>query len=135
MANFGKTSAARLATCHPDLQRLFNEVVKNYDCSILQGIRSKEEQDEYFRTGRSKVQYPNSKHNSNPSMAVDVAPYFKTAPHIRWEDKEAFYLFAGYIFGIAAQLGIKLRWGGNWDMDDELHDQTFMDLPHFELVE
>jgi peptidoglycan L-alanyl-D-glutamate endopeptidase CwlK len=135
MSKFGKTSAARLATCHPKLQELFNEVVKNYDCSILQGERTKEEQDEYFRTGRSKVQYPNSKHNSSPSMAADVAPYFKESPHIRWEDKSKFYHFGGYVLGVADQLGIKIRWGGNWDMDDELHDQTFMDLPHFELVE
>jgi len=135
MSSFGKSSADKLATCHPDLQRLFNEVVKHYDCTILQGERTKEEQDEFFRTGRSKVQYPNSKHNSHPSMAVDVAPYFKEAPHIRWEDKEKFYHFAGYVQGVADQLGIKIRFGGNWDMDDELHDQTFMDLPHYELIE
>jgi len=135
MPKFGKTSAARLATCHPDLQSLFNEVVKNYDCSVLQGERTKEEQDEYFRTGRSKVQYPNSKHNSSPSMAVDVAPYFKNAPHIRWEDKAKFYHFAGYVQCMADQLGIKIRFGGNWDMDDEFHDQSFHDLPHYELVE
>lgn len=135
MPAFGKISKERLSTCHPDLQRLFEEVVKNYDCTILQGHRTKEEQDEYFRTGRSKVQYPNSKHNKMPSMAVDVAPYFKEQPHVRWENKEKFYHFAGYVQGVADQLGIKIRWGGNWDMDDELLDQTFFDLPHFELVD
>jgi peptidoglycan L-alanyl-D-glutamate endopeptidase CwlK len=36
--------------------------------------------------------------------------------------------------GIAAKMGIKIRWGGDWDRDEELHDQTFFDLPHFELI-
>jgi len=128
MPKFGKTSADRLATCHPDLQKLFNEVVKNYDCSVLQGIRPKEEQDEYFRTGRSKVQYPNSKHNSDPSMAADVAPY-----PIDWNNTNRFYHFAGYVIATADQLGIKLRWGGDWDSDKDFSDQNFNDLPHFEI--
>lgn len=130
MPSFGKSSTERLATCHPKLQELFNEVVKNYDCSILQGTRSKEEQDEYYRTGRSKVQYPNSKHNSMPSNAVDVAPY-----PIDWENTNRFYHFAGYVNGVAEQLGITLRWGGDWDSDKDFSDQTFNDLPHFEIKE
>ena len=128
MPKFGKTSTDRLATCHPKLQELFNEVIKNYDCSILQGERTKEEQDEYFRTGRSKVQYPNSKHNSSPSMAVDVAPY-----PIDWQNTNRFYHFAGYVEGVARSMGVELRWGGDWDSDKDFSDQTFNDLPHFEI--
>jgi len=131
MPKFGKTSTARLATCHPDLQRLFNEVIKNYDCSILQGVRSKEEQDEYFfgTPQRSKVQWPNSKHNKTPSMAVDVAPY-----PIDWDNTNRFYHFAGYVLATADQMGIKIRFGGDWDSDKDFSDQTFNDLPHFELI-
>ncbi len=128
MPKFGSRSRSKLETCHEDLQKVFNEVIKHFDCSILEGTRPKEVQDEYYRTGKSKVKYPNSKHNSNPSRAVDVAPY-----PIDWNDKERFYFFAGYVKGVASQMGIELRWGGDWDSDNELHDQTFMDLPHFEL--
>jgi peptidoglycan L-alanyl-D-glutamate endopeptidase CwlK len=33
-------------------------------------------------------------------------------------------------------LGVKLRWGGNWDRDGEpVTDQDFQDLVHFELAE
>lgn len=138
MPKFGKTSNARLATCHPDLQLVFNEVIKHVDCSIIQGVRSKEDQDEYFRTGKSKLKWPNSKHNvlkpGDLSRAVDVAPYLKNKPHIRWDEKEVWYYFAGFVMSVAAANDIKLRWGGNWDCDDEFRDNSFMDLPHFELL-
>jgi peptidoglycan L-alanyl-D-glutamate endopeptidase CwlK len=135
MPSFGKVSMDRLNTCHPKLIELFQEVVKHYDCIILCGNRSKDEQDEAYRTGKSKLAFPKSKHNSLPSMAVDVAPYFAAAPNVRWNDKESFYHFSGFVFGIAAAKGIKLRWGGDWDSDKDLKDQNFFDLPHFELDE
>ena len=128
MPRFGSRSRSKLETCHEDLQKVFNEVIKHFDCTILEGTRPKELQDEYYRTGKSKVKYPNSKHNSSPSRAVDVAPY-----PIKWQDTDRFYFFAGYVKGIASQMGIELRWGGDWDSDTEVGDQTFMDLPHFEL--
>ncbi|MFK5892320.1 MAG: M15 family peptidase [Pseudomonadota bacterium] len=130
MPTFGKSSASRLATCHPNLQELFNEVIKNYDCSILQGTRSKEEQDEYFRTGKSKVQYPNSKHNHSPSLAVDVVPY-----PIDWNDWNRFYHFTGYVKGVADKLGIDIRSGIDWDSDNDFSDQSWIDAPHFEVKE
>ena len=133
MPKFGQRSASNLATAHPDLQRLFNEVIKTYDCTILCGYRNEEDQNKAYHEGRSKIKYPNGKHNKQPSEAVDVAPWFAEKPNIRWEDKEKFYHFAGYVQAVADQLNIKIRWGGNWDSDDELHDQTFFDLPHFEL--
>jgi peptidoglycan LD-endopeptidase CwlK len=134
MPKFGQKSLITLATCHPKLQMLFNKVVEEYNCTVLEGFRTGERQDELYRTGMSKLKFPNSKHNQQPSIAVDVAPYFSEAPHIRWNDKESFYHFGGYVKGVASQMGIKIRWGGDWDGDNDLHDQSFMDLPHFELV-
>ena len=75
MAEFSQKSLARLGTCHGDLQRLFMEVVKTHDCSVLCGHRGKDEQDEAYALGHSKAQWPDSKHNSLPSHAVDVAPW------------------------------------------------------------
>ena len=68
-------------------------------------------------------------------MATDVAPWFEEKPHIRWLDTKSFYHFAGFVLGIAASMGFELRWGGDWDMDNDLHDQSFMDLVHFEIKE
>lgn len=76
MAKFGTTSMTRLYSCHQDLQIIFSEVVKERDCSILCGHRPEDEQRAAFSAGLSKLQFPDSKHNKVPSMAVDAAPYF-----------------------------------------------------------
>jgi len=130
MPKFGKVSKKNLSTCCDDLQRLFNEVIKYYDCKVICGSRSKKEQDKAYYGGRSKVQWPNSKHNGTPSMAADVVPY-----PIDWEELRRFYMFVGIVRGVAAMLGIKIRCGADWDGDMEVKDQNFHDLPHFELVE
>jgi peptidoglycan L-alanyl-D-glutamate endopeptidase CwlK len=77
MPKFSRISKKRLETCDIRLQNIFNEVVKTYDCSILCGYRTKQEQNNAFNKGRSKLKYPHSKHNKYPSKAVDVAPYYK----------------------------------------------------------
>lgn len=135
MPRYSETSRARLATCHPDLQVIFNEVVQHFDNTIVCGHRPKSDQDKAVREGKSQVQWPNSRHNSDPSMAVDAVPY-----PIDWNDRERMTLFAGYVQGVADQLfdlgqiNHRVRWGGDWDRDTEVNDNRFDDLPHFELV-
>ena len=133
MTNFSKTSKDKLAECHPKLQALFNEVIRYYDCSIIVGHRGEAQQNQAFIENRSKLKYPQSKHNSMPSRAVDAVPWFKTPPHIRWDDREKFYHFGGFVQAVAAEMGIDIRWGGDWNCNFDLNDQTFFDLPHFEL--
>lgn len=158
MPKFGRTSTTRLNTCHPLLQELFREVVKEYDCSILEGARSKERQKMLVASGKSKTM--NSKHipKNGVSWAVDVVPY-----PIAWGDKEQkelltamterntedlnrllleyrlvfarFYHFAGYVKGVADNMGIQIRSGLDWDGDNDLSDNSFIDCPHFELLE
>ena len=130
MPSYSKASASKLATCHPDIQKVFNEVVKYFDNTILVGHRTKEEQDKAVREHKSQTPWPTSKHNSTPSHAVDVAPY-----PIDFNDVRRYYLFAGFVLGTAKQMGINLRWGGDWDMDTQVKDNHFNDLGHFELHE
>ena len=129
MARFGKTSTERLGTCEKDLQLLFKEVVKGFDCSIVCGHRGEKDQNEAYKRGNSKVKYPRGRHNAKPSRAVDVAPY-----PIDWTDRDRFHYFAGYVKGVASQMGIKILWGGDWDNDTDLKDNAFDDLVHFELI-
>lgn len=131
MNKFSKKSKEKLDTCHPDLRRLFNEVIKHYDCTIICGHRGKEEQDEAVRSGHSKVSWPNSKHNQLLSLAADVVPY----PLKSWNDREPFVHFAGFVQGLSVSMGIKIRWGGDFNMNNNLKDQSFHDLPHFELID
>lgn len=130
MPRFGNASRRNLQTCDVKLQRIFEEVVKHLDCTVLCGHRGQKEQDEAYKSGRSKVKWPDGKHNSNPSRAVDVAPY-----PIDWSDTARFYYFAGYVMNEARNQGIKLRFGGDWDSDTEVSDESFRDLVHFELME
>lgn len=39
--------------------------------------------------------------------------------------------------GTADQIGLtgRIRWGGDWDRDHDVKDQTFNDLVHFEVVD
>lgn len=135
MPKFGTRSRANLESCHIDLQVIFNEVIKSFDCSVLAGFRDQIEQNSLYRKGFSKVPWPLSKHNKSPSMAADVAPYPYDAI-----DTARFRYFAGFVMGTAEQLlkqgkiSHRVRWGGDWDSDTEVSDNKFNDLAHFELV-
>ena len=130
MPKFGTASAARLATCDQRLQDLFNEVIKYFDCTIIEGHRGEAAQHLAFVTGKSKLDWQNGRHNSKPSKAVDVSPF-----PVDWSDSKRFYYFAGYVKGVAAKMGLKIRWGGDWDQDTEVKDNTFNDLVHFEVLD
>ena len=125
---FGRKSKERLNTCDSNLQKVFNEVIKHVDCSILEGHRNKDRQNRLYEEGKTKVKYPNGRHNRQPSSAVDVTPY-----PVDWKDRERQTLFAGFVIGVASQMDINLRWGGDWDQDFQVTDNRFDDFPHFEL--
>ena len=119
MYKYGSRSKQRLSTCHPDIQKVFNEAIKHMDITILCGERGEEEQQKAFESGNSKVQYPNSKHNTSPSIAIDASTYPYTT------DVDTLKEMCWLIVGIAAGMGIKLRSGGlEWGWD----------YYHFELM-
>ena len=135
MPRYSNKSKERLASCDERLQDVFNEVINYVDCSILEGHRSKERQNKLYDENRTKVKYPNGRHNSSPSKAVDVTPY-----PVDWKDRERQTLFAGFVIGIGRSMGYNIRWGGNWDMYEEngrweVEDNRFDDFPHFEIRE
>ena len=128
MPKFGSRSNSRLSTCDEDLQELFKEVVKIFDCTVLCGHRGEKEQNEAYDRGNSKVRFPDGRHNAQPSNAVDVTPYA-----VDCEDLDRMNYFAGIVKGIAYIKGIPIRWGGDWNDNTDLKDNSFDDLPHFEL--
>jgi peptidoglycan L-alanyl-D-glutamate endopeptidase CwlK len=137
MPAFSSISFSKLATCHVDLQTIFYEVIKHFDCTILEGHRNQEQQDADFEAGRSKLKWPNGKHNSTPSNAVDACFY----PVPGWDMIEDFIYFGGMVMGIAAKLKSEgkvshgLRYGGNWKGDNKPGEQVSLkDYVHFELI-
>lgn len=140
MPTFSKRSRENLDTCHRDIQRLFIEVVKIFDCSIDCGHRPESEQDYVFKQGRSTKRWPDSTHNEIPSKGVDAIPFpiiwpdKRNRPNDYVKDLGRFYMFDGYVLGIASQMGIEIISGSDWDRDFNLLDQRFDDLPHFQLI-
>ena len=128
MPRFSQTSKSRLYTCDKRLVKLFKKVVKEFDCTIIEGHRGQKKQDEAYNRGNSKLKFPNGRHNKSPSFAVDVAPY-----PVDWKDRDRFHYFAGYVLGIANSLDLNIRWGGDWNQDTHTRDNKFDDLVHFEI--
>jgi len=114
MPQFSKRSMDKLNTCDTDLIRLFLEVVKHRDCTILEGHRNKEDQNKYYAEGKSRLKWPDSKHNRFPSRGVDVIFYPFSEPD--WDDREEFMFFRGIVYGIASQMGITLNKTISWDL-------------------
>lgn len=136
MPKFSQESFSKLSTCHADLQALFYDVIKYVDCTILEGHRNEIEQNIAFKSGHSKIEWPNGKHNQQPSLAVDVIMY-----PIDFDNVHKAYWFAGYVLGIAQKLKDEgrithgIRWGGSWDGLGELNSPGQLDdLVHFELI-
>ena len=124
MPRFGKRSKQRLKGVDTKLVNVLNELVKIMEVTIIEGLRSQERQNELVAKGASKTKY--SKHIQG--KAVDVAPY-----PIDWKDRDRFHYMGGMVRGIGQQLGVNIRWGGDWDSDGETKDNSFDDLVHVEI--
>ena len=118
--SFGTKSSERLSQVHPDLQRVFNEAIKDspLDFSITEGLRTKERQKALFDAGKSQTM--NSRHITG--KAVDIA-VIKDG-EVTWDAK--YYIpVIDHIKKIAKSMDIPIVSGGDWI--------TFKDYPHIEL--
>ena len=144
MPKYSRTSKANLSGAHRDLQAVFKEIIKFYDCSILFGYRSPAEQFKIWQNGRTirggryvKIgpvstycdgyKRP-SKHNARPSDAIDARPY----PYPRNAEKRdrEFWYFAGVFMATAeamrkaGKIRSRFEWGGRWrKLYDPFHFQ------------
>lgn len=133
MNQWGDRSLQVRATLDKRLQKVVDALLQHMDVTLISGYRSKATQNELFREGKSKLQYPQSKHNRYPSIAVDIQPY--PYPTVERELWAALGYMAGLATIIGERYGVELRWGGDWDMDGDLSDNDFDDLFHLEIVE
>lgn len=132
MYKFSKRSLKNLSECDDRLQIIAKEAIKRIDFTVIDGMRTQEEAEENRKKGTSWTN--KSKHCLNPSKAFDYTPY----PFISWEDLKGFEEIAKILLQVAKELGIKARWGGDWNMNDRYDDEIergSYDGGHFELME
>jgi peptidoglycan LD-endopeptidase CwlK len=122
-----ESSLKKLSTCHAKLMALAHAVDDVYPIQVTCGHRNKEDQEEAFKKGTSKVHFPNSKHNSLPSLAMDIVPDPDHNPKtIEWNDIKEFQKMLLVVEQKADELGIKIRLGRDF--------KKLKDYPHVELA-
>ena len=138
---FSTHSKEALLSCHTDLQLIAEASLQRtqVDFAVVEGHRSIARQKLLYEAGKSKIDgvSKKGKHNYSPSLAFDICAIVRGKAS--WRECYLAYL-GGVITATAAELLVKhkikhcLRWGGNWDGDGEIiTDQSFIDMPHFEL--
>jgi len=156
MYSFGKSSTACLTTCEPLLVAVATRALGYgvMDFGIVYGYRGERLQNRLNRDGASKVVYPDSYHNKNPSQALDAVPYVPGIGRITGHPtqiwgiaasthksqkvvgQQVFAMFgrmAGLFEAASKELDIPITWGNDWDSDGSVFDTGFADLGHFQL--
>jgi len=152
----GAKSRAELKGVHPDLVQVVERAIQitSQDFSVHDGLRTLEEQKRLVAAGASKTM--NSMHRQQSDgfgHAVDLVPFINGK--MRWE-WPAIYPIAAAVWQASKELGVPIRWGGNWSSLANIKMGTaaamkaavdtyaaqrrkagksaFLDGPHFELV-
>lgn len=130
---FSQTSKDKLKGVHPDLIRCVEKALSYgiMDFAIVQGVRTKEQQEELFSQGRTKpgkivTWTKQSKHLRQADdwgHAIDIVPVIKG--RLDWNTEENFTTLAALMFRAAMELNALIAWGGFW---------TEKDRPHFEII-
>lgn len=133
---FGAKSMRQLVTCHPDLQRVLYRALGSgvMDFGVTEGHRNQADQEKAFAEGHSEKHWPTGNHNSLPSNAADLMPVLPAGVDA-WGPSGLpyWYMLAGVVQAAAAFEGVPVRWGGDFNMNGNLTEKEFKDLPHVEL--
>lgn len=148
--HLGAKSQAELKGVHPDLVKVVERAIQltSQDFSVIDGLRTDEEQKRYVASGASKTL--RSRHLTG--HAVDLAAYING--QARWEVVPLCDIAEAMRIA-ARELHVPIRWGGCWDElltasdlppEEMIHayqarraahgyPHAFIDAPHFELPE
>lgn len=141
MFTFSAKSLKNLEGVHPSLVKVVKRALElsKTDFTVLEGVRSQERQNELWAQGRTNpgpvvtwVQTAGAHgvHEDGFGHAVDLAPY-----PIDWNDLARFDQVAQAMFAAADELGVKLRWGADWNRNGKARERGESDSPHFELAQ
>lgn len=134
----GTTSMLRLKEVKPILRKVVERAIQisTVDFLVSEGKRTLKRQTELYAQGRTspgkKVTWTmNSKHLTGD--AVDLVPFVDGKAD--WNDLKKFDEVYKAMMAAAEELGVKLRYGGDWDGDGILREKGETDSPHFELAD
>lgn len=145
--SLGEKSIKELVGVDPRLVAVVKRAIEltEQDFSVHDGIRTLAEQKALLKAGATTTL--NSRHITG--HAVDLVPFINGK--LRWEWPPA-YKIATAMRKAAKEQGLKLRWGGCWDVDftnsttspetlvaqyvaarKKIGKSAFIDAPHFEI--
>lgn len=127
---FGANSKKNLAGVHPKLAAIAEKALSlsTVDFSIIDGVRTIEEQRKYFAQGASRTM--KSKHLIQPdgfAHAIDIG-IIENGVYLKGntqDDQRKYYLVKDAFMQAAKVLGVSITWGGQF--------RDLVDLGHFEL--
>lgn len=130
--HFGSRSLRALQGVHPDLVQVAERAlaISPVDFTVIQGLRTREQQRRAVASGNSWTMH--SRHLTG--HAIDVVPWVDG--RIDWMDLQKFDQLHKAFFAAAKELGVPLRWGGDWNENGNYHDELrrgSYDGGHFEL--
>lgn len=151
--SLGAKSKSMLAGVHPDLVRVVERAIEltAQDFMVLEGVRTEKRQRELYGQGRTagelraagvdstlarpelqKVTWTlksnHFKQADGYGHAVDLVPY-----PLDWNTIAKFDAIADAMFKAAEDVGVRLRWGADWNQNGKRRERGETDSPHFEL--
>jgi peptidoglycan L-alanyl-D-glutamate endopeptidase CwlK len=127
MFGLSRRSRDALSKVHPDLKRVVERAMEtstSIDFTVLQGLRTIDEQKEALASGHSTTMH--SRHLPNASglaCAVDVGVYVNGG--VVWEPITLYVALSQVFKQAAKDLGVPIEWGGDWE--------SFKDWGHYQL--
>lgn len=130
--SLGSRSLKNLEGVHPQLVDVVKRAIKmtEQDFTVLDGVRTVEEQRENVRRGVSKTM--NSYHlpqGDGFGHAVDLVPWVNGKPRWEWE---CIYPICMAVGEAAREAGLPIRWGGFWGMISPKPDRSVITVTAIE---
>ena len=138
MYKLSKRSLGRLEGINDDLLSIVKESIKHspWDFGIPQmgGMRTSEDQHYLYLRKVSQLDGYNKKSYHQTGKAFDI--YLYIDGKASW-DRDKLEDVAKHIIAVAADMGLEITWGGDWDGDgirvDKDADEHFFDGAHFQI--
>ena len=124
---FSKRSINNLVGVHPKLVKCVTRALEltEQDFTVVEGLRTMAKQREYYAKGASKTLHSyHLEQQDGYGHAVDLYPYYDGSVQCE-APKARFDAIAEAMKDAAAELKIRVTWGGDW--------RGAWDTPHFQL--